>query len=511
MEALPLLEQWSRLPQFKAAELLAAGRAAQALLTTSQAPCPPTDPSSLALTEGLIEALAQADRTMASAADWQSLNLAISSLLEPAFGPNAVSLLAPGETDPDLQCLRRWQSPPAKSDDTSLNNAPSDEQLTCMPLHGHDQLLGSLLCCGPSPSPSDMLLLNMLAERIADRLQKLTGDQPAVPPPARPPQDFSQLLALTKPQELCRHLLKEAVALVPAGKASLMLLNGSGSKLHLAASIGMNQAMASDLSVPADQGIAGQVLKSGQPLRVEDLEQDSRITTPPRPRFASKSLLCLPLTAGDQHHGVICLTDRQDGQPFSETDLNLISPLAATSALLIERLRNRRQVSKLVDQIAFDPATGVYSASMFKRRFSEEASRAGRLKKPLALLLFTVDQPDQVNQRKTLELAGRLQNLIRKMDVVGRLDSELLAVLLPDTTREVALSIAERLHGLNDEEAAETALAISCGIALYPGNGASFEALLKAAKVALQTAWQQGGNRAVACQTSARNDKIVFL
>lgn len=511
VEALPLLEQWSRLPQFKAAELLAAGRTAQALLTTSQAPCPATDATSLILTEGLIEALAQADSAMASATDHQSLNQAINSLLEPVFGPNAVLLLAPGETDPDLKCLQRWQSSPAQSGGISPAGAPSGEQLTCLPLQGDGDPLGSLLCCGPCPSPRDMQLLNMLAERIAGRLQQLTGGQPAEEIPALSTQEFSKLLAITKPPELCRRLLKDAVALVPASKASLMLLNGSGSKLHLLASIGMNQAMASDLCVPADQGIAGQVLQSGQPLLVEDLERDPRITSAPRPRFESKSLLCLPLTAGDQHHGVICLTDRLDGQPFSERDLDLIGRLAAPSALLIERLRNRRQVHKLLDQVAFDPATGVYSASMFKRRFSEEASRATRLRKPLALLLFTVDQPDQAGQQQNLELAERLQNLVRKMDVVGRLESHLFAVLLPDTAGEVALSIAERLHGQDDEETAANTPAVSCGIALYPSNGASYEALLKSAKGALQKAWQQGGSQAVVCQTSARNDKIVFL
>ncbi len=510
-EALPLLEQWSRLPQFKAAELLAAGRAAQSLLTVSEEPYPETGTDSLALTEGLIDALAQADCALASATDHQSLNQLTNSLLEPVFGPNAVSLLAPGETDPDLQCLQRWQSSPRQNSDTAPVGIDNDEQLTCLPLGDKGELLGSLLCCGPCPSPRDMQLLNMLAERITSRLQQLKEGQPAKETTARPTEEFGQLLEITKPQDLCRRLLKDAVALVPADKASLMLLNSSGNKLHLLASIGMNQAMASDLCVPADQGIAGQVLQSGQPLLVEDLERDPRITTAPRPRFASKSLLCLPLTVGDQHQGVLCFTDRQDGQPFSDKDLDLISRLAAPSALLIERLRNRRQVKQLLSQIAFDPATGVYSTSMFKQRFSEEASRASRLKKPLALLLFSIDQPDHARQQQTLELAERLQNLVRKMDVVGRLENDLLAVLLPDTTGEVALSIAERLHGQDDEEIAETASTISCGIGLYPGNGASFDALFKSAKGALQQAWQQGGRQAVVCQTSARNDKIVFL
>jgi diguanylate cyclase (GGDEF)-like protein len=290
-----------------------------------------------------------------------------------------------------------------------------------------------------------------------------------------------------------------------------MLLNSSGSKLHLLASIGMNQAMAADLCVPADQGIAGQVLQSGQPLLVEDLEQDPRINSAPRPRFDSKSLLCLPLTAGDQHHGVISLADRQNGQPFTQQDLELLTSLAGPSALLIERLRNRRQVSQLLDQVALDPVTGVYSASMFKRRFAEEASRSTRLRQGLSLLLFKADQPDKMDQQQTLDLASRLKDLVRKMDVVGRLDQNLFAVVLPDTVSAVALTIANRLHGQNDDVETNLNVAVSCGIALYPNNGASFDTLLQSAKGALARAHQLGGKQTATCETSARNDKIVFL
>jgi diguanylate cyclase (GGDEF)-like protein len=387
----------------------------------------------------------------------------------------------------------------------------SDEQLTCLPLQRDQERLGSLLYCGPLPSARDMQLLNLLAERVSRRLQQLRGSQLAPAASALHSKELNRLLALKKPQELCRSILEDAVALIPARKASLMLLNSSGSKLHLLASIGMNQAMAADLCVPADQGIAGQVLQSGQPLLVEDLEQDPRINSAPRPRFDSKSLLCLPLTAGDQHHGVISLADRQNGQPFTQQDLELLTSLAGPSALLIERLRNRRQVSQLLDQVALDPVTGVYSASMFKRRFAEEASRSTRLRQGLSLLLFKADQPDKMDQQQTLDLASRLKDLVRKMDVVGRLDQNLFAVVLPDTVSAVALTIANRLHGQNDDVETNLNVAVSCGIALYPNNGASFDTLLQSAKGALARAHQLGGKQTATCETSARNDKFVFL
>ncbi len=148
---------------------------------------------------------------------------------------------------------------------------------------------------------------------------------------------------------------------------------------------------------------------------------------------------------------------------------------------------------------------------MFQRRFAEEASRSTRLRQGLALLLFKADQPEKMNQQQILDLATLLKDLLRKMDVVGRLDKDLFAVLLPDTASEVALSIAERLHAQNDDAEGGLNFGVSCGIALYPNNGASFDTLLQSAKGALARARQQGGNRAATCATSARNDKIVFL
>ncbi|OEU73917.1 MAG: hypothetical protein BA869_09115 [Desulfuromonadales bacterium C00003107] len=517
-DAFPLLKQWFQLQQFKASELLAAGRTAQSLRLSKTAPPPDIGNDSTGLSEALIDALLQADSTMASATDLPSLREAIDSLLEPAFGPRSSSLLAPGESDPDLHCLDGWPaSLPSGADflssEVADNGTPltGDEQLTCLPLQGDHELLGSLLCCGPSPSARDMQLLKLLAERVSHRLQQLKGSQSAPEAPGLHSKELIRLLALKKPQELCRCILEDAVTLVPASKASLMLLNSNGSKLHLLASIGMNQAMAADLCVPADRGIAGQVLQSGLPLLVEDLEKDPRISSTSRPRFESKSLLCLPLTTGDQYHGVISLADRQDGQPFTQQDLEQLTSLVGPRALLIERLRNRRQINKLLDQAALDPATGVYSANMFQRRFIEEASRSTRLGQSLALLLFKADQPDKTDQQQTLELATRLKDLVRKMDVIGRLDQDLFAVMLPDTASEVALTIANRLHGQNDDAQTDLNFGVSCGIALYPNNGASFDTLLQSAKDALTRAHHLGGKQTATCETSAHNSKIVFL
>ncbi len=191
--------------------------------------------------------------------------------------------------------------------------------------------------------------------------------------------------------------------------------------------------------------------------------------------------------------------------------MDLLNGLAGPGAVLIERLRNQQQVSRLREQVALDPATEVYTASMFKRRFAEEACRSERQQQDLSLLLFSADGPEQKNQRPILDLAKRLKSLVRTMDVIGRLDSNLFAVLLPNTNSNLALTICNRLYGQSDEPQNVPLLPASCGIASFPDHGASYELLLQSATKALQKAVEQGGGRALSCGNSPRNDKILFL
>ncbi len=509
--ALPMLERWSRLPHATESELLAAGRMARDRLLPPAELHRDPQPAATGLDTTLIDALYRADRVLAQATDWPTLRDAINSLLEPAFGPRSVSLLIFGDEDPELPCLESWPPASPQQDQRHSNDSEDPEQITCLPLSFEDRQLGNLLCFGPAPSSYEMQLLTLLAERIGSRLQRL-GDSPVTSQiSAFESKEFGHLLSLSQPEELCRQILRNIVQRIPAEKASMLLLSGSGQKLHLMASIGMNRAMATNLSIPADQGIAGRVMRDGEVLLVEDMERDPRIGTPPRPRYKSGSFLCAPLSAGSKHHGVICLADHKDDRPFAREDMELLTALTGPSAVLIERLRHQHQMSKLRDQAALDPATGVYNKTMFRRRFEEEVCRSGRLRQDLTLLLLSLDQPGRYLRQQARDLTDHLRGLLRKMDVVGRLEANLFTVLLPGTTSDTGLSIVGRLYDQRRNRDKGSLPTFSCGIASYPDNGASYELLLQSARNALGKASGDGGGRALVCKESVRNEKIVFL
>ncbi|WP_281213205.1 tetratricopeptide repeat-containing diguanylate cyclase [Shewanella insulae] len=128
---------------------------------------------------------------------------------------------------------------------------------------------------------------------------------------------------------------------------------------------------------------------------------------------------------------------------------------------------------------------------------------------PLSIILFDADHFKKVNDKyghdigdKVLIALANISNgLMRKQDLVGRVGGEEFLVILPGTTAEQALNIAQRLvttvESSNfDDVYVNFKLTISAGIASVEGDK-SFEHLLKRADDALYRAKSSGRNCAV--------------
>jgi serine phosphatase RsbU (regulator of sigma subunit) len=152
-------------------------------------------------------------------------------------------------------------------------------------------------------------------------------------------------------QEICRHVLSEAVRVIGGERSCLLLSEGPGSPLRVAAHVNLDDEDQA-LTIPPGQGIAGLTAETGRtvhldagappPAGVARLRDgswlDARIATPP--------LLSVPLRAGGGTVGVLLLTNKAFGRPFSARDLKLAQAVAFQAALLIE---NSRQVRRLRD------------------------------------------------------------------------------------------------------------------------------------------------------------------
>ena len=162
---------------------------------------------------------------------------------------------------------------------------------------------------------------------------------------------------------------------------------------------------------------------------------------------------------------------------------------------------------------ALDSLTGIANRRRFDDVMRAEWQRGQRDKKPLSLLMCDIDCFKLYNDTFG-HLAGDLclkraaavmtEHLKRPADVVARYGGEEFAIVLPDTTPEGALLIANecRAHieqlAIANPQAPHGHVTMSIGLAsVVPSKDSSVEALIEAADKALYTAKNDGRNKVV--------------
>lgn len=139
-----------------------------------------------------------------------------------------------------------------------------------------------------------------------------------------------------------------------------------------------------------------------------------------------------------------------------------------------------------------------------------EIGRAQRFKRPLSVMLVDIDHFKTVNDQHghdagdqvIREMGQLLAQHMRASDTVGRHGGEEFAVLLPETAREEAMHLAQRLCAIVAKQrfmasGVHTPLTISVGVTAYEGGQQDWNDLLKQADAALYSAKQQGRDRVV--------------
>ncbi len=156
----------------------------------------------------------------------------------------------------------------------------------------------------------------------------------------------------------------------------------------------------------------------------------------------------------------------------------------------------------------YDALTGVFSRRAFLTEAERAFANARRSRTPFSLLLLDLDHFKRINDtfghqagdevlRAFAELA---QRMLRQGDLFGRYGGEEFCALLPDTDRDGAWTVAERLRAhLSDltveHQGHRLAVTVSTGLAEGPVNANSLDAIIADADKALYCAKALGRNR----------------
>jgi diguanylate cyclase (GGDEF)-like protein len=159
-----------------------------------------------------------------------------------------------------------------------------------------------------------------------------------------------------------------------------------------------------------------------------------------------------------------------------------------------------------LEELAYsDALTALPNRRMFSDYCKQMIASHERQDNGFALLLIDLDHFKQVNDTLghdagdalLVETARRLRGIARQADVVARLGGDEFAILLADTAVPSAVDIAcRRILDAFDapvsHEGHEMRTTPSIGIALYPGDGTTQDALYKSADLALYEAKRSG-------------------
>lgn len=162
----------------------------------------------------------------------------------------------------------------------------------------------------------------------------------------------------------------------------------------------------------------------------------------------------------------------------------------------------------LVRSAHYDSLTGLYNRGTFLGEFEREVSRCGRGGPAFSLAIFDLDRFKLINDRHGHPAGDRvlkgfadvLRASIRKHDAAGRYGGEEFSLLMPNTGKDTAARVAERVRrdlegrGLM-VEGKRMEVTVSGGVATYGVDGEDWDTLLSAADTALYEAKNGGRNR----------------
>ena len=164
---------------------------------------------------------------------------------------------------------------------------------------------------------------------------------------------------------------------------------------------------------------------------------------------------------------------------------------------------------ELVEMAFHDHLTGVNNYRNFSRRLPQELRHADRYRHLASLIMIDIDHFKKFNDRlghecgnqALVHVASILKEQFRETDMLARYGGEEFAVLLPGTAKHETARLANLLCARVEarpvplEDAGPQPLTVSMGVATYPCDARTPQALLEGADAALYQAKAAGRNK----------------
>ena len=220
---------------------------------------------------------------------------------------------------------------------------------------------------------------------------------------------------------------------------------------------------------------------------------------------ATRSFLGVPLFAVGKPVAILIIEN------LAEDEMEKFGILAIQLSLEIKKVFLYETVEKMA---ITDSLTGLYVRRYFAERLDEELGRSARQGLKFSFLMLDIDDFKKINDTYghlvgdvVLKDIGRIiRENIREIDLACRYGGEEFAAVLPETSKEGAFVVAERIRKRVEDHAFRAyderlKLTVSLGVSSYPDDSSNQPGLIEAADEALYKGKRSGKN--VVC----RHDK----
>ena len=216
--------------------------------------------------------------------------------------------------------------------------------------------------------------------------------------------------------------------------------------------------------------------------------------------------LCVPIVVTGEVAGSVLVEHREE---LAEVERVRIHDSVAQSAAVLVGLRNLAQARA---RSATDDLTGLPNGRAVQTNLRRMTAQAGRALSSLSVVVLDVDHLRRLNEtlghaKGDLALAAvgaTIEELLRTSDLAGRLDRGDFVLVLPDTHKDGALEVAEKVRlavtrlgvpGL------DWPLSASFGVATFPDDAVDADEVLRLARAACRAAKAAGRNTVEAAGT----------
>ncbi len=221
-------------------------------------------------------------------------------------------------------------------------------------------------------------------------------------------------------RSLLEGIVIAARRLFNAGASSIALIDRDTSELVFEAAAGAGSEDILGMRFPANQGIAGWIVMTGEAIAVADVRRDPRFSQgfAQSTGYVPTSIMAAPLLVGDEVEGVIEVLDKASAASFGLDDLELLGLFANPAAVAVEQAR-------LVSGV------GILLLQELARLGREQGLEGGtQATEDLIASIQAALDADSTTEAQTLQLAHLVHRLARRGELSRRLALEVLGSIL---------------------------------------------------------------------------------